>query len=105
MQIRPLEALLQSLRHMQAGPRVLQSRAPRLEAHFLAQLAGGITLLLPRLRPSAPATTYLGSNDVNAGELSIGRILHASGILFRVLSTSGRMDCTDSAHRIRRQAR
>ena len=41
VQIRPLEALLQSLRHLQAGPRVLQSRAPRLKAHFLAQMAGG----------------------------------------------------------------
>ena len=47
MQIRPLEALLQSLRHLQAGPRVLQSRAPRLEAHFLAQLAGGAAEAAP----------------------------------------------------------
>ena len=47
MQIRPLEALLQSLRHLQSGPRVLKSRAPRLQAHFLAQLAGGTVAAAP----------------------------------------------------------
>ena len=47
MQIRPLEALLQSLRHLQSGPRVLKSRALRLEAHFLAQLAGGTAAAAP----------------------------------------------------------